>query len=289
MHGAAVAFVQPVLHRGVRRVGRRRTRHHDRGVDVAEHRFVGRTRLARRPVEHAAIPRRAQRYRRHQHGAEIDTADTHHFIPDVRDEHLHHPRVRDDQDSLAGFQRELAHDPGGERGVVEGEPRLLRRSADGHAEREKGNDQRSHSGRSYPTSREPESTARRIPVSRGLGYDRAMRVINRTAITVVGIDPYLEWTRQKDADVNKGALTVARAKTYGSAFLLPEFELEEDVQEWVEDNATLLFEFQLAAWTDDESAWPAARDLNTFRQWFRVDIHSVVVDVADDDIEGEEL
>jgi len=116
-----------------------------------------------------------------------------------------------------------------------------------------------------------------------------MRVINRTAITVVGIDPYLEWTRQKEADFNKGALTVARAKTYGSAFLLPEFELEEDVQEWVEDNATLLFEFQLAAWTDDESAWPAARDLTTFRQWFRVDIHSVVVDVADDDIEGEEL
>ena len=121
------------------------------------------------------------------------------------------------------------------------------------------------------------------------GYDHPMRVINRTAITVVGGQPYLDWTREKEADFNQGTLTVARAKTFGSAFLLPEFELEEDVQEWVEDNATLLFEFQLAAWTDDESIWPATRDLTTFRQWFRVDIHSVVVDVADDDIEGEEL
>src|SRR5437764_11513894 len=78
-----------------------------------------------------------------------------------------------------------------------------------------------------------------------------MRVINRTAITLVGDQPYLEWTRQKEADVNRGTLTVARAKTYGSAFLLPEFELEEDVQEWVEENATWLFERQPAAWPDD--------------------------------------
>jgi hypothetical protein len=117
----------------------------------------------------------------------------------------------------------------------------------------------------------------------------AMRVINRTAITVVGARPYLEWTRQKQADFNTGTLTVARAKTYGSAFLLPELELEEDVQEWVEENATWLFEFQLAAWSEDESSWPPSRDLKTFREWFRVDIHSIVVDVADDEIEGEEL
>jgi len=30
-------------------------------------------------------------------------------------------------------------------------------------------------------------------------------------------------------------------------------------------------------------------DLKTFREWFRIDVHSVVVDVADDDIEGVEL
>jgi hypothetical protein len=116
-----------------------------------------------------------------------------------------------------------------------------------------------------------------------------MRVVNRTAVTVVGAKPYTDWTLKTDADVNKGAITVARAKTYGSAYLLPEFELEEDVREWIEENAPWLFEFQLAAWTDDESTWPPTRDLKTFREWFRVDIHNVVVDVADDDIEGEEL
>jgi hypothetical protein len=31
------------------------------------------------------------------------------------------------------------------------------------------------------------------------------------------------------------------------------------------------------------------QDLKTFREWFRIDVLSVVVDVADDDIEGVEL
>ena len=116
-----------------------------------------------------------------------------------------------------------------------------------------------------------------------------MRVLNRTAVTIVGAKPYVDWTLQTDADANKGTLTVVRAKTYGTAYLLPEFELEEDLQEWWEENATWLFEFQLAAWSEDESAWPARRDLETFRTWFRIDIHSVVVDVPDEDIEGEAL
>ena len=118
-----------------------------------------------------------------------------------------------------------------------------------------------------------------------------MRVVNRTAITITGAQPYLDWMRQTDADFAKGAVTVVvpRAKAYGSAFLLPEFNQEEDLQEWVEENAAWLFEFQLAAWTEDESVWPATRDLKVFREWFRIDIHNVVVDIPDDEIEGEEL
>jgi hypothetical protein len=116
-----------------------------------------------------------------------------------------------------------------------------------------------------------------------------MRVVNRTAVSLVGAAPFVQWMRSHDADANKGTLTVPRAKPYGTVILLPEFELEEDIQEWIEDNVLWLFEFQLATWTEDEASWPPARDLKTFREWFTVDIHSVVVDAGDDDIEGEDL
>ncbi|HUR33720.1 MAG TPA: hypothetical protein VM032_07980 [Vicinamibacterales bacterium] len=116
-----------------------------------------------------------------------------------------------------------------------------------------------------------------------------MRLVNRTAVTVVGADPYVEWTRSRDADFNRGQITVVRTKAFGSTFLLPEVDYEEDLQEWVEDNFAWIFEFQLSQWTGDESTWPQGRDLQMFRAWFRIDLHSVVVDAADDDIEGEEL
>lgn len=116
-----------------------------------------------------------------------------------------------------------------------------------------------------------------------------MRVVNRTAVTVVGAGPYIEWTQARDADFNRNQLTVARTKPFGTAYLLPEFDAAEDIQEWVEDNFAWLFEFQLSTWTEDESAWPQVRDLKTFKQWFRIDLHSTVVDVGEDDIEGEEL
>jgi hypothetical protein len=116
-----------------------------------------------------------------------------------------------------------------------------------------------------------------------------MRIVNRTAVTVVGAEPYLEWTSARDADFASGPVRVAKTKSYGSAYLLPEFDAEEDILEWVEENFSWLFEFQLSAWTEDEAAWPQDRTLQMFREWFRVDIHSTVVDIGDDEIEGEEL
>jgi hypothetical protein len=116
-----------------------------------------------------------------------------------------------------------------------------------------------------------------------------MQVLNRTAVSVVGAEPYVEWMRARDADFNRGQMTVTRSKVYGSVFLLPEADLEEDLQEWVEDNYAWIFETQLSSWTEDETVWPSPRDLKMFKAWFRIDIHSVVMDAADDDIEGEEL
>ncbi len=116
-----------------------------------------------------------------------------------------------------------------------------------------------------------------------------MQLLNRTAVTIVGAKPFLEWTRQTESDANRGTLTVARAKTYGTAFLLPELESEIAIQEWIEDNAQWLFEFQLSSWTEEESTWPPVRDLKTFREWFRIDVHNIVVDAADSDLEGEEF
>jgi hypothetical protein len=127
-----------------------------------------------------------------------------------------------------------------------------------------------------------------------------MRVLNRTAVTILGARPYDDWARARDAAFAltkaEGAngtqvpeVAIVRTKAYGTAYLLPEFTDETDLLEWVEENYPWLFEFQLSAWTEDESAWPKTRDLKTFREWFRIDIHSVVVDAGEEEIEGVDL
>src|SRR3989442_1144984 len=116
--------------------------------------------------------------------------------------------------------------------------------------------QRRCKARCSEASKHPIAQSRRMKRGGHPYTIRFMRVVNRTAVTITGAKPYIDWMRRTDADFNKGAITVPRVKAYGSAFLLPEFGLEEDLQEWVEENALWLFEFQLAAWTEIEATWP---------------------------------
>jgi hypothetical protein len=43
-----------------------------------------------------------------------------------------------------------------------------------------------------------------------------MRLVNRMAVTITGAQPFIDWMRDTDADFNRGAITVPRAKAYGS-------------------------------------------------------------------------
>ncbi len=114
-----------------------------------------------------------------------------------------------------------------------------------------------------------------------------MRLLNRTAVTIRPKQPYLDWA---NSFTDGGpTLQVARAQTYGTAFLLPEAEFETEIEEWIAENATWLFEFQLSAWSDDEARWPADRGAKAFAAWFDVEIHDAVVDLAEADLETEEL
>lgn len=69
-----------------------------------------------------------------------------------------------------------------------------------------------------------------------------MRVVNRIAVTITGAKAYMDSTRQHDADAAKGTLTVARVKPYRTAFLLPEFELEERATSKLSANGSAAYE-----------------------------------------------
>ena len=47
-----------------------------------------------------------------------------------------------------------------------------------------------------------------------------------------------------------------------------------------------IFEMELGSWCDDRSLWPQDRSLKTFWEWFDVEIHSLVIDTLDEDIQN---
>ena len=65
-----------------------------------------------------------------------------------------------------------------------------------------------------------------------------MRVINRTAVTITGAQPFIDWMRDTDADFSI-APSRCRAPRPTAQRSPPEFDLEEDLQEWVEGQRRL--------------------------------------------------
>ena len=43
----------------------------------------------------------------------------------------------------------------------------------------------------------------------------------------------------------------------------------------------ILFEEQLAGWHTDEAAWPSNRTFKMFREWFVIELHSLIIDLCD--------
>lgn len=113
-----------------------------------------------------------------------------------------------------------------------------------------------------------------------------VRSVNRAVMIVKARQPYIHWAKGVDAEA---ALSFHECRGDGSAFLVPEFEKEEDFRAFIKSNYRMIFEHELEAWMRDESVWPRKRSYRMFEDWFKIEIHDLVFDLGDDEIEIELL
>jgi len=115
-----------------------------------------------------------------------------------------------------------------------------------------------------------------------------MRAINRATMVVRPRQPYVDWADSIDDD--EGArLTLEEHREDPTAYLIPVVDDVEQAEEILVACWPLLFENELESWCTEDEAWPADRTLEMFLDWFDVELHSTVVDIAADPIEGEDL
>jgi len=105
-----------------------------------------------------------------------------------------------------------------------------------------------------------------------------METLNRSAVIVKPRLPYLEWARRDDEE----GLAESVFETLHSeptVYLLPEYEDSSSQHEVLEAFWRDLFEAMLEGWVTDESHWPRNRTFEMFREWFEVQMSSIVEDL----------
>jgi hypothetical protein len=110
-------------------------------------------------------------------------------------------------------------------------------------------------------------------------------MLNRSALILRCKQPFVEWLNSIDP---KGAKTNLEEVNQDNSVYLVEVEDEEDLEDWLEENADKLFAEEISGWITDENLWPRKLNLEAFRKWFDIQWHSVVMDTGSTPIEDDE-
>ncbi len=105
-----------------------------------------------------------------------------------------------------------------------------------------------------------------------------IRLLNRTAVTIIPRQPYIDWANSIDDNWPKYDLD--EPDNEYTVYLIDETGDNTAARRIVQRHCAFIFEYELAAWCVDEDTWPPKRDWRTFKQWFEVQINSMVIDLG---------
>ncbi len=108
-------------------------------------------------------------------------------------------------------------------------------------------------------------------------------MLNRAALRVRPLAPYIEWAKSLD----ESGLTPERSSEQ-TVYLVPEFGNDAEAENVLKAVYAEVFERELFAWHTDESDWPKKRTFALFKQWFSVELDSMVEDLCAYPIENDE-
>lgn len=103
--------------------------------------------------------------------------------------------------------------------------------------------------------------------------------INRNAIVVKPKKPFFDWVNS----IEKNTIAVDKKYEY-NIYLVKEQDSNEDTLSWLKKNFHVIFNNELNDWTINQSKWPDKRTYPVFKEWFDVEISSMILDMEDFDI-----
>lgn len=116
-----------------------------------------------------------------------------------------------------------------------------------------------------------------------------METINRMVATISFKQKFLDWANQLPSlDGHQWTLDLLNEDK--SAFLVPQFETNEEASEWFGPYKTLILEEAFASICSEDKWWPKDLSEEVFDEYLTAEFSSMVWDlVAEEPIEHEEL
>ena len=109
--------------------------------------------------------------------------------------------------------------------------------------------------------------------------------LNRGLVVLRPREPFITWVR--DADPEHAGVADELLAGYLGAYLIPQFESDEESWGWIRTNASLVFSVVLNEWYTDRSVWPTRRDWDALQEWFQVEFTELVWDLVDESLSSD--
>ena len=108
-----------------------------------------------------------------------------------------------------------------------------------------------------------------------------MKTINRTAITIIPKQPYIDWANSFEDGVGYD-------EVHATTILITDKYDEFNYETYLKKIFKQLFEEQLDSWMTDPEDWPKKRTYTIFKEWFDVICSDMTWDCGDGNIEHDE-
>lgn len=108
-------------------------------------------------------------------------------------------------------------------------------------------------------------------------------MVNRGAILLRYKAPAVEWINAADPRPGSTPITLGEVSDERTVYLISDTagDTPETFERWLKRNFGWLFESELEGWYTDPALWPKDRTFKLFKQWFEVELHTVVFDTVD--------
>ena len=110
-----------------------------------------------------------------------------------------------------------------------------------------------------------------------------MYLVNRAVAIVKIKQPCLDWINSTE----RPKLSLKSVNRESHVYLLPEHDTANELELIIQDLYKEIFGLELAGFSTDKSQWPRI-SYQKFLDWFEIEVHSMLLDPYDDEIEKEE-